>query len=279
MPVKDIVVVYHGGCRDGFGGAWAAWKKFGDSADYFPAQRTQNPPELKNKEIYFIDFTYSAEITKKFIAENKKVIIIDHHITAKETSELVSDKLFDINHSGAVLAWNYFFPDQTAPKLIQHIEDADLWKFNLENTRAVTAFLELYDFDFKLWSEFVSGMEDLEKRKKYIEEGSVVLRYEAALLKDAVENRSELVEFEGYKILAINYPNFLASDLGHAFVKKNPPMGIIWSEKKGFITVSLRSDGIVDVSVIAQKYGGGGHKSAAGFSFDANQPKPWRRIN
>lgn len=277
--MKDIVVIYHGKCRDGFGGAWAAWKKFGDSANYYPAQRAQEPPEIKNKEIYFIDFTYSPEITKKYISENKKIVIIDHHITAQEAVKLASENSFDINHSGAVLAWQYFFPGQAVPKLFQHIEDTDLWRFNLENTREIAAFLELYDFDFKLWDEFFAGMEDAEKRKKYIEEGKVVLRYEAVLLKDAVEDRAELVEFEGYKVLAVNYPHFLASDLGHVFVVKNPPMGIVWSEKKGMITVSLRSNGIVDVSAIAQKYGGGGHKAAAGFSFPANQPKPWKKIN
>lgn len=279
MLEKDIVVVYHGKCRDGFGGAWAAWKKFGDSADYYPAQRAEDPPEIKNKEIYFIDFTYSPEITKKYISENKKIIIIDHHISAQEAVELVPENSFNINHSGAVLVWQYFFPDQAVPKLLQHIEDTDLWRFNLENTREITAFLELYDFDFKLWDEFAINMEDLEKAKKYIEEGKVVLRYEASLIKDAVEDRAELVEFEGYKVLAINYPHFLASNLGHAFVKKNPPIGIVWNEKRGFVTVSLRSDGIVDVAAIAQKYGGGGHKAAAGFSFPANQPKPWKRIN
>lgn len=277
--MKDIIVVYHGKCRDGFGGAWAAWKKFGDSAEYIPAQRTQDPPEIKNKEIYFIDFTYSSEITKKYISENKKIVIIDHHITAGEAIKLVPENSFDINHSGAVLAWQYFFPNQTAPKLLQYVEDSDLWRFNLENTKEITAFLELYDFGFKLWDEFASGMEDLEKRKKYVEEGGVVLRYEASLIKEAVEDGSELVEFEGYKVLAINYPHFLASSLGHIFVKKNPPMGIVWNEKKGIITVSLRSDGIVDVSAIAKKYGGGGHKAAAGFFFSADQPKPWKRIN
>ena len=277
--MKNIVVIYHGKCRDGFGGAWVAWKKFGDSADYYPVQHSQDfLADIKDKEVYFIDFVYPAEITKKFISENKKVIIIDHHITAQEVVKLVPDNVFDINHSGAVLAWQYFFPGQKTPKLLEHIEDTDLWKFNLENTKEITAFLGLYDFDFRTWDEFVSNIENSEKSKKYIEEGKVVLRYEAALLKDAVEYRSELVEFEGYKVLAINYPHFLASDLGNAFVIKNPPMGIIWSEKKGIITVSLRSDKTVDVSAIAKKYGGGGHKAAAGFALDENTPLPWKVI-
>ena len=33
---KDIVIFYHKECQDGFSGAWVAWKKFGESADYVP---------------------------------------------------------------------------------------------------------------------------------------------------------------------------------------------------------------------------------------------------
>ena len=36
MPDKKTVVLYHANCHDGFGGAFAAWKKFGDAADYVP---------------------------------------------------------------------------------------------------------------------------------------------------------------------------------------------------------------------------------------------------
>jgi len=34
--------------------------------------------------------------------------------------------------------------------------------------------------------------------------------------------------------------------------------------------VSLRSDGSVDVADIASSFGGGGHRTAAGFSIEAN---------
>ena len=44
------------------------------------------------------------------------------------------------------------------------------------------------------------------------------------------------------------------------------------------ITVSLRSDGSVDVSKLAKKYGGGGHKAAAGFSFKVGRKAPWKKI-
>ena len=41
---KNIVIIYHTDCRDGFGAAWAAWKKFGDSATYIPGKTELAPP-------------------------------------------------------------------------------------------------------------------------------------------------------------------------------------------------------------------------------------------
>ena len=41
----------------------------------------------------------------------------------------------------------------------------------------------------------------------------------------------------------------------------------------GLYKVSLRSSEGVDVSVVAQYFGGGGHKRAAGFSNERNSPR------
>jgi phosphoesterase RecJ-like protein len=43
--------------------------------------------------------------------------------------------------------------------------------------------------------------------------------------------------------------------------------------------ISLRSDGTVDVSEIAKKYGGGGHIKAAGFVLDIGASLPWKELN
>src|SRR3989344_3558851 len=68
---KDIVVLYHSNCTDGFGGAWAAWKKFGDKAEYIGViHQTPVPKGLKNKCIYSVDFTYPEPIVKKLIRKN-----------------------------------------------------------------------------------------------------------------------------------------------------------------------------------------------------------------
>ena len=63
MTEKQIIVLYHGDCPDGFGAAFAAWKKFKDAAEYVALSRSDTPPlELvKNKEVYLPDFTFNRQ--------------------------------------------------------------------------------------------------------------------------------------------------------------------------------------------------------------------------
>src|SRR3989338_204024 len=106
---KDIVVLYHGNCTDGFSAAWVAWKKFGNNAEYIGVGLDDAPLRgLINKEIYSLDFTYKAKYIPELLSRNKKLVVIDHHITNTETTKMAQDYLFDLTHSAAVLTWKYF---------------------------------------------------------------------------------------------------------------------------------------------------------------------------
>ena len=275
---KRIAVIYHANCADGFGAAWAAWKKFGARAEYFPAHHgVPPPPGLQEKEIYFIDFTYPKKITEKLIKENKRVTAIDHHISAIEIVKLTKDFSFDLNRSGAILAWHYFHPHKRPPRLLKHIEDMDLWKFKLSATKEIFSFLDLFDFNFKVWDKLIREIENPEIFKKYRHQGKLLLRYEDKLIERLVHSNAERVRFEGYETFIVNFP-FFESQIANILLKKLPPIGIVWRKKMGKIGVSIRSNGSVDVSKIAAKFGGGGHKRAAGFTLDPARPLPWKYL-
>lgn len=278
--MKDIVVIYHGHCHDGFSGAWVAWKKFGDRAEYIGIKFDDASALVADREVYLIDFVYSEKILEKLIASNKKVVVIDHHLSNQQRVEIVSEKLFDLKHSGAVLAWQYFFPQQPIPKLLQYVEDSDLWIFKLPQSKEITLALDLFDLEFDVWDKLANDLEQKESFQKIFEKGSIIMEHNNRLIKDLIKENADLVNFEGYQALVVNLPGTLDihSALGHELSLKQPPLGIIWSERHGQKVFSLRSDGTVDVSQIAQKYGGGGHKAAAGFSLLADQPLPWKRV-
>lgn len=276
---KNIVILYHGDCSDGFGGAWAAWKKFGAKADYVPLFRSHPlPAGLKKKEIYFIDFTPNRAIgIKKLIRDNVRVTCIDHHISAEENVALTYKPLFALKNSGAVLAWQYFHPGRKAPWLLRTIEDMDLWKFKMPDTKAVYAFLDLYDFDFRLWDKFAEDFENPSKRRSHLEKGKLVLRYEDKAIERIIGKSAEKVLFAGYRTYAVNSAQY-ASEIGNELCATFPPMAIIWNKQPGSTAVSLRSDGTVDVAKIAARFGGGGHKASAGFNIPEGKPLPWKPI-
>lgn len=276
---KNIAVIYHGECADGFSAAWAAWKKFGDNADFVGAHHGDPIPDgLTDKEIYILDFSFPVEIMRKMVENNKKIIVIDHHKSAEESVKMAHEYVYETDRSGAVLAWQYFFPELATPWLLRYISDRDIWKLELPDTFALGLMLDTFTKNFETWSKLAEELEDDNTRFKYIEQGKLIQKYERQVIKDIISSNKEAVVFEGCETYAVNAPHFFASQIGSALYVEKPPLAIVWSWSKGGISVSLRSNGSVDVSEIAKKYGGGGHKAAAAFRFNSNFKFPWKSL-
>jgi uncharacterized protein len=73
------------------------------------------------------------------------------------------------------------------------------------------------------------------------------------------------MQIGGHRVPVANLPAYLASDAGHLLAEGNPFAAIYFDSAEGR-KFSLRStDAGLDVAQIAQSYGGGGHRNAAGF--------------
>ncbi len=267
---KDIVIIYHDRCRDGFGAAYSAWKRFGDKASYVP-RRNQDPvpPGLIDKEIYILDYSYPLNILDELERKNRKVLVIDHHHSASELKK-TNKHIFDTNHSGAVLAWKYFHPDKTVPRLLLYVEDHDLWKFELPHTHSFGAALGQYEPNFIVWDQLVTSLEQRLHFNKFITHGEIIYQFEQNLIEDILSFR-EPVLFEGHEVCALNASRVYRSILGNRLAEMSEnegkaPMGIVYYRYSGAVNCSLRSRGDFDVCEIAIKHGGGGHKRSASFS-------------
>lgn len=264
---KKIAVLYHADCPDGFGAAWAAWKKFKNTAAYsaVPPNNRELPAHAKQADLYTLDYSFPSDVIADIREHVNTLTVVDHHETNKGAIGVAGSGLFDLEHSGAVLSWKFFHPDEPIPRLLRYVEDYDLWRFRLRNTREIAEALTLYDMNFKTWDKIVRDFEQ-KKEKKYVEEGKILLR-----LRDRRIGRligfGEKVTFEGHRAVMVNSP-FYVSEIGHSIVKHGTPVALIWSRREHKIVVSLRSDGKeVNVAKLAEKYGGGGHAAAAGFTF------------
>ena len=82
------IVLYHAECSDGFGAAWALWKKF-PSASFLPVKHGHPPPQdLKDRRVVIVDFSYARPILEAMASETKELLVLDHHITAERTLEM-----------------------------------------------------------------------------------------------------------------------------------------------------------------------------------------------
>ena len=131
---KSIVVLYHAHCPDGMAGAWVLKQRFDESAEYIAVKRGEGFPDisnLENKEIYVIDFSFTVDEIKEVESKCKKFVIIDHHISSQEEVESAHNYVFDLDHAGCYLAWEYFYPDTPVPLLLQYISEGDIFKYRL----------------------------------------------------------------------------------------------------------------------------------------------------
>lgn len=261
-----IYVLYHSNCYDGFGAAYAAWKKFGGRAQYLPVSYNKPVPELPGaKEVYIVDFSYDYDILDLIQRKYEcSVTVLDHHKTAEEKLTNIENPndwvkvVFDMNRSGALITWEYFHKDP-APLLIQHISDRDLWQFKMDGTAKIHKALVSYPMDFTLWDTF-----DVEVLKK---EGVICERLYTNLVENIVSGSWIITDEQGDKCAVVN-TSIAWSEVGQALLKKhknNVKYAMSFTYFSNEVMYSLRSEGDFDVSEKAKLHGGGGHKNAAGY--------------
>jgi len=261
-PSSVNCVIYHADCTDGFGSAYSAWKLLGNRAEYYPCKHGQEPPDVKGKNVVILDFSFNNATTKKMIEEANDLMVIDHHKSAVVELHDISNTIFDMSKSGATLAWEFFHPGKEAPKFIQYITDRDLWKWELPYSKEFSAAFDMVPFEFEEFEKFEddSVFDDAVKR------GSYILAYSKTVVKKVCDKASER-RIAGKHVMVVNSSHWM-SEIG-AKLSPDCDYALIWyydhNDKR--IKVSLRSfHEHVDVSDVSKKFGGGGHKKAAGFT-------------
>ena len=272
-------VIYHADCTDGFGAAYSAWTQLGNRAEYHACKHGTPPPDIKGKNVVILDFSFDNATTKKMIEEANALIVIDHHKSAMVELHDISNTHFDMTKSGAILAWEFFHPGKEPPKFISYIQDRDLWKWELPYSKEFAAAFDMIPFEFEEFEKFEddSVFDDAVKR------GSYILAYSKTVVKKVCE-KAQPRKLDGKDVLVVNASHWM-SEVGNA-LSPHCDLAMIWyhdhNDKK--IKVSLRAfHDNIDASERAKQFGGGGHKSAAGFTWEKgieelfDKPKPKRR--
>lgn len=285
--MTNKLCIYHGNCSDGFGAAYAVWKWDSD-VEFFPGVHQNDPPDVAGRDVILVDFSYKRAVIEEMAKTARTITILDHHKSAAEdlapllldgemngdmnlsfhefgkltraTGDLSLRGLFDMERSGAMIAWNYFHPDTPPPRLIEHIQDRDLWRFALPSTREIQAALFSFPYDFLVWDELMAV--DIDQLAL---DGVAIERKHFKDIAELLKVVTMRMVIGGHDVPVANLPYTMTSDAGHQLAQGEKFAACYWDTPEGRV-FSLRStDEGMDVSAIAKQYGGGGHKHAAGF--------------
>lgn len=269
MRKDTTLVLYHANCMDGFAAAFAANKKFGALAKYMPVTYGNPPIDATGRDVVMVDFSYPPSELAELAERARSVVVIDHHeaairqlLAAPEAlrSYHGSELVLNPEKSGCVLAWEYFFPTEPLPILFEYIQDQDLWKWRLPDSRAVFAGLSLEPLDFLVWVKLT----EVDPIAYLADRGRAILDYQAILINEAV-SRATMCDIGGYSVPCVN-STVLPNEVAEALYTYHP-FAAVWHDTEEHRKFSLRShpETGADVDKIARWYGGGGHPHAAGF--------------
>lgn len=272
------VVLYHKNCPDGFGAAWAAHKRFGDDAVYMPIAYGEPLPDLSAfVHVLFVDFTADRPTMERLVGAGYHVEVYDHHKSAQQALEgLAADRIvFDMERSGAGITWDELM-GSPRPDLIRYVEDRDLWRWRLPDSRAISAWTMSFPYDFTVWSSLDLTLTDF--RRECAREGSAILRHIDRTV-DMICDQA-LVDgtvWDGKVIFADSVPVVNAtaywSEIGERLLERfaSAPYAVSYFSRKDHkmqFSLRSRSSEQCDVSEVAKTFGGGGHKHAAGFTLE-----------
>jgi len=283
------MVIYHHPCQDGWGARLACDLRWPD-ATYVPANYGNPPPDVAGLNVLIVDFSYKRPVLEELATKAASIVILDHHKTAAEdlapfqrykdapdrftratVALMISDfqrggyppivAAFDMSRSGAMMAWDFAHRGVPAPPLIEAIQDRDLWRFELPHSKALATLLRTVPDDVMHWHALL-----LRPFEELVAEAHPMQVYHDSLV-ESLAAKPELVTIDGVDFVRANVPYMFASDVGHLLLERFPgTAAMTWSDGNGYRHVSLRSlDDRADVSEFAKKYGGGGHRNAAGY--------------
>lgn len=261
MEMKPVLCIYHKDCLDGIGAAWAVWRHFknlGVDIELVAGVYNKPAPNVDGKMVYVVDFSYPREVMIDMLQRAHDVVVLDHHTSAKKNLEGLF--VIDESHSGAMLAWKYFNKDIPPPEGLLYVEDRDLWQFKYPNTNYWVTAAFSYPFNVQQFDALMNTDPiDL------IAEGRVLLRKHNQDTSRVSEN-ARMMKCMGYDVPVVNANIFFASDLGD-MLSKDYPFALIYMDLPHGRKYSIRCQKKrMDVSKIAEYFGGGGHADASGFT-------------
>ncbi len=230
---------------------------------------------LKHDKIVVCDISLPVDFMFK-LSQEKDFVWIDHHISVIEQyeSKLQSEGLEPIKGirrvgtAAMILTWEYFYPNKELPLGIKLLGLNDIFDLRDKRVRAFEYAMQAIGVNRptdKVWKELIEDTMDIDSM---VEKGKAILSYIRNRNFRLVRAEAFVSEFEGYKCICANMPQGYSEFYDSLDnIKDYDVMINFFMNKKNCWNLSFyTAKDDVDVSKIAEKFGGGGHAKAAGAS-------------
>ena len=228
----------------------------------------------KHEKVVVCDFALPVEYMFK-LSETIDFTWIDHHASVidKYEEELAKGRnpikgLRRVGQAAIELCWEYFYPNRDVPLGITLLAKNDLFDLSDPRVRPFEFAMQSFGVNTpsdEIWTELFENRLDIEEM---IQDGQRILGWINVRNYRLVRSMAFESEIDGYKCICANMPQGYSSFYDSVenrdsydvminfYMNKNQKWNLsFYSSKKN-----------VDVSKIAEKFGGGGHRGAAGAS-------------
>lgn len=229
----------------------------------------------KHDKIVVCDISLPVDFMFK-LSQEKDFVWIDHHISVIEQyeSKLQSEGLEPIKGirrvgtAAMILTWEYFYPNKELPLGIKLLGLNDIFDLRDKRVRAFEYAMQAIGVNRptdKVWKELIEDTMDIDSM---VEKGKAILSYIRNRNFRLVRAEAFVSQFEGYKCICANMPQGYSEFYDSLDnIKDYDVMINFFMNKKNCWNLSFyTAKDDVDVSKIAEKFGGGGHAKAAGAS-------------
>lgn len=288
---NKAVIFYHANCVDGFAAAHVIERHIIENTSLpqiliaVNYNTIETPEEfdnrygylLKDAEVFIVDFSFPNDVMNHIALSASKLYWLDHHKTAFEALEFDINTryetwpglnfylLLDNSKSGAMLAWEFVYGrNAEAPDFIKVVDDYDRWVFQYPQTKDAQMYIRSHNMNRLAFDSLM-----LMSMDEMAQAGGMMRQYYNAQLEAHKKRQPMYVRFNDQSGLALNADAAFSSELGHYLAEKSKTFGAVYQIEGRQIKFSLRSCGDYDVSALAKKFDGGGHKNAAGFVYSA----------
>lgn len=286
------VYVYHDKCMDGLTAVAIALQARGeDDGEYLAIAGSYGKEidlkKFKDKRVCFLDFSVGKARMLQILDVAKQVTVIDHHISVyKELTEIELDGfkyVYDVNKSGAQLAWDYFIGTEES-YFVALIGDRDIWTKRFADADVLNLALRVENHSLEQMCEFIKNMLEFHDTRdvginsvypgtrELIDKGYTYKKYHDMIIEQIASHAYFALLDDGTPTMKVNCPQGFVSEVGQYLYNRHEKVAWMYTVGKDQTYHSLRvsDNSDYDASVYAKSKGGGGHKKACGWSTDNN---------